>query len=187
MACYAHPRTKTKHGILASNPTPSAIVFNGLPIMPAQDYNLKPLLSPREQLIGVWSRGAQQETTGPGEWTITFREDGTGRYDDANYSDMFARIFRWSIPSTGRLTVECSVCFHYGFRDPIYELEDCHKIYSAVPYKIEQETTRLGRSIPVLRAPLFGFSPGLVGFGFETENISSFPDEVRLSKLGAPR
>ena len=140
-----------------------------------------------QELIGVWWRGTLDETTGPGDWCITFRGDGTGRYDDGNYSDIFARIFRWSVPSPGHLTVECFSCFHYGFLDPISDLAEDHCIYSTVAYKIELETTRLGRGIEVLRAALFGFSPVLVGFGFERKDISSFPYEARLSKLGAPR
>jgi hypothetical protein len=139
-----------------------------------------------EKLIGVWSRGALDETSGPGEWTITFREDGTGRYDDANYSDVFARIFRWSVPSPRHLMIECCSCFHYGFRDPISELTEDHDVYFSA-YEIEEEMTRSGRSIIVLRASIFGLSPANVGFGFERKDISSFPYEVRLSELGVPR
>jgi hypothetical protein len=140
-----------------------------------------------QELIGVWSRGAFEETDGPGEWFLTFRADGTGRYDDGNYGDFAAHVFPWSCARPGHITVRASQWFRYSMIDPITDVADAPKTFTDVPFTIRRDTTRLGRQMPVLRCALFGFSPEHVGFGLETSDVAAFPLEGRVETLKAPR
>jgi hypothetical protein len=116
---------------------------------------------------------------------LTFRADGSGRYDAGNYGHYVSTIFRWSIPRPGHITIRGAKSFRFSWLTPIEDVGNSQESFcQEEPFRIAVETTETGRQIPVFRADVWGY--GEVAFGLETKDIISFGIEIRLKEIGAP-
>ena len=137
-------------------------------------------------IVGVWSMSRFSEGDGPGEDILTFRSDGTGRWDFGNYGRFDSHTFRWNCLSD-RLTLYGVNFFSFSMIDPLHDLTESKLLHENVPFRIRTETTRKKRRIPVLHAKLFDDIPEEASFGLETTATEDYCLEKRLRELGAPR
>jgi hypothetical protein len=142
-------------------------------------------MRPHDSIIGVWSTASCFDSDGPGEDILTFREDGTGRYDFENYGNYDSTTFRWSFPRPDHLTVVGVQFFRFAWSGRLRDLSATNQRFEEAPYYVEMETTRLGRTIPVLHADLW--YPLDARFGLYTRDIVASELEKHLTAIGAPR
>lgn len=117
-----------------------------------------------DELIGLWSVDAQYGPGAQSDTWLILKPDGTGRYEEINWTLCSADFFRWATPQAGLLRIVGEKCLQISA--DANHVEEVASILGVLetPYEIAEEDTPSGKRMRVLRVSLIGPKPTSFGF-----------------------
>ncbi len=126
-----------------------------------------------DDLIGLWSAEVLYPPGAQSDEVLVIKPDGTGRFEWLNWTLCSADLFRWHIPSPGRLTLVGYKMLSRGDEGQVVE-EDSAFAYTDVPYEIVTREPPLDGPLPVLRMRLADYMPD--EYGLTRRDTTGFED-----------
>lgn len=141
----------------------------------------------RDQIIGVWCTEGFGRPKGQVGHFLTFRPDGTGRYDleslcGHDYFVYESTTFRWSLLEIGQVTIVGVQSFRFRLHRPLQDVRKSEASFQGVPFEIDIETDERGRTALAFRANLW--MPWENAFGLRTTDCTSLDHDRWLASLG---